>query len=103
MSIVEVNGQNFDEQVINSKGKVLVDFNAGWCGPCKMLKPVIEELAESDSNTKYVSIDIDNEYDLASKYQVASIPCLVLFEDGKEVRRSVGFIPKAKIVKFVEG
>lgn len=102
MAIIEVSKDNFEKEVKESSKKVLVDFNADWCGPCKMLKPVIEEIAESNKNIKVVSVNIDNEDELAEEYDVSSIPCLVLFDKGKEIKRNIGFIPKDDIESFIE-
>lgn len=102
MEIIEVNKDNFEEQVIKSD-LVLVDFNASWCGPCRMLKPMLEELASLRSDVKIVSINIDEEEELALKYGVSSIPCLVLFKDGKEVSRSVGLKPREEIESMLGG
>lgn len=99
MSLIEGNKSNFEKLI--KEGKVLVDFNAEWCGPCKMLKPVIEEIAQERSNIKIISINIDDEEELADRYNVMSIPCLVLFENGEEVKRSVGFKPKSEVESFI--
>ena len=101
MTILEVNKESFEKEVLNSGCKVLVDFNAEWCGPCKMLGPIIDEVAKENDDVKVVSINIDDEVELAEKYGVMSIPCLVLFEKGKEVKRSVGFIPKEEIESLI--
>ena len=101
MAVIEVNKGNFEEEVLKSDKKVLVDFNADWCGPCKMLRPIIDEIAEEKENIKVVSINIDNEDELAEKYNVSSIPCLVVFENGNETRRSVGFIQKDEIENII--
>ena len=100
MNVIDVNEKNFEEEVLKSKKKVLVDFNADWCGPCRMLRPVIEQLSDNE-DYKFVSINIDDEENLASKYGVMSIPCLVVFENGKEVKRSVGLIPKNEVEKLL--
>lgn len=100
MAVITINKDNFENEVLKSDKKVLVDFNADWCGPCRMLKPVIEELSESE-NYKVASVNIDDEEDLAAKYGVMSIPCLVVFENGKEVKRSVGLIPKDDVVSLI--
>ncbi len=100
MEIIDVNKDNFEKEVIKS-GTVLVDFNASWCGPCRMLRPILEELASERNNGKIVSVDIDEEDELAIKYNVSSIPCLVLFKDGKEVARSIGLKPKEEIEKLL--
>ncbi|MBQ7240819.1 MAG: thioredoxin [Bacilli bacterium] len=101
MSVIEVTKDNFETEVLKSDKKVLADFNADWCGPCKMLRPIIDELAEEKDNVKIVSINIDNEDELAEKYNVSSIPCLVLFENGEESRRSIGLIPKEEIENII--
>ena len=88
---VKLTNNNFEEEVINTKGKVLVDFWADWCGPCKMLAPHVEEFAEKHSDIKVGKVNIDEERDLAIKYQIMSIPTVILFEDGKPVRSHIGF------------
>lgn len=103
MPLIEVNGDNFKEEVLNSNKKVLVDFNANWCGPCKMMRPILEELSNNNEEYKIVSINIDEEDELAEEYEVSSIPCLVLFENGKEINRSVGLIPKESIENMLGG
>ena len=99
MKIIEINN-NFKEEVLDYEGKVLVDFYANWCGPCKMLRPVLEEFA-TETDIKIVSVNVDNEEDVARNYGVMSIPCLVVFEKGEEKNRSVGFIPKENIRNLV--
>ena len=103
MSVIEVNKGNFEEVVLKSEVPVLADFNAGWCGPCRAMKPMLDELAEGNEAYKIVSIDIDEEDELADQYEVSSIPCLVVFKGGEEVNRSVGLIPKEAIADLVEG
>ena len=99
MKIIDVSKDNFSSEVLKSENKVLVDFNANWCGPCRMLRPILESI-END-NIKIASINIDNEEELASKYNVSSIPCLVLFENGIEIKRSIGLIPKDEIKNLI--
>ena len=102
MAIMEVKTDNFEEEVLKSDKKVLVDFNADWCGPCKMLKPIIDAVAKDHDDLKIVSINIDDEDELAESYNISSIPCLVLFEEGKEVKRNVGLISKSDIESFIK-
>ena len=101
MKIIEVNKDNFEKEVLKSDKKVLVDFNANWCGPCKMLKPLLEEFANNNEKIKVVSINIDDEDELAEKYRVAAIPCLVVFEKGKEIKRNVGLISQDEISDLI--
>ena len=101
MGIISVTKDTFDQEVINSKNKVLIDFNASWCGPCRMLGPVLESLSEEKKNIRFVSIDTDEEDELAMEYQVFSIPCLVLIENGKEIKRNVGLISKSELEEFI--
>lgn len=101
--IKNVDEKNFEEEVLKFDGKVLADFNADWCGPCKMIRPILDEIASERSEVKIVSINVDDNSELARKYGVMSIPCLVLLENGKEINRSVGFISKDKIEDFMRG
>ena len=94
--------ENFDS-IINGDKPVLVDFWATWCGPCKMIGPIIEEVAEEVKDTIVVGkVNVDESSDIAAKYQVMSIPTLILFKDGKEVKRNVGFVPKAAVLDFLK-
>lgn len=102
MEIIKVNSQNFEEEVIKSEKPVLIDFYADWCGPCKMLSPIIDEIAEENSDIKVVKVNVDDSQDLAMKYQVMSIPTLVVIKNGEEVNRSVGLIDKAQVVNLIK-
>jgi thioredoxin 1 len=101
--MIEVNKDNFDKEVLQSEKRVLVDFNAEWCGPCKMMKPVLEEISISNNDIKIVSINVDDEDELASKYNISSIPCLVLIENGEEINRSIGLISRSELDSFIGG
>ena len=101
MAIREINHADFEEVVLKSDKPVLVDFNATWCGPCRMLKPTLEELAAERPDVEIVGIDVDENRDLAEDYGVFSIPCLVLFKDGAEADRSVGLAPKEQLLSFL--
>ena len=94
---------NFDADVLGSEIPVVVDFFATWCGPCKMLAPVVHEIAEENAGTlKVGKINVDEQMELAMRFQVSSIPMLVVFKDGKAVAKSVGYRPKAEITAMVE-
>lgn len=101
MEVITVTEETFEKEVINSKTPVLIDFNADWCGPCKMIAPILDEVAKANDNVKIVSINVDDNDELARKYNVFSIPCLVLIKDGEEKNRSVGMIPKEEIEKLI--
>ena len=103
MSVIEVNKDTFEKEVLKSDVPVLVDFNAGWCGPCRAMKPLLDKLAASNPGYKIASIDIDENDELAEDYDVSSIPCLIVFKGGEEVNRSVGLIAKDAIAALVEG
>lgn len=94
MSIIKGNKDNFENEVLKSSKPVLVDFNATWCGPCRMLAPILEEVSNENDKFNFVAVDVDDEEELAFTYNVSSIPCLVVFKEGKEVKRSVGFLNK---------
>ena len=96
---VTVSDDNFIEEVIESEIPVLVDFWAEWCGPCKVIAPVLEEIAEDYAGkVKVAKVDIDNNADLTTKYNITSIPTLLLIKDGEEVKRQRGAIPRETII-----
>ena len=91
---------NFQELVLDSQEKILVDFWATWCGPCMMLSPIVEELAET---CRVGKVNVDEEPELARQFGIVSIPTLIVFENGKAVRQSMGYRPKSEIEAFWEG
>lgn len=100
---VEVNDQNFKQEVFNQPLPVLVDFWAAWCGPCKMIGPVVEELAEEyQEKLKVAKVDVDSNRQVAGEMGVSSIPTLIIFKDGKEVDRVVGFRAKNQLKQIIE-
>ena len=98
--IKEITAKDFETEVLNEE-KVLVDFNADWCGPCQMLRPILEELSEEREDLKIVSVNIDDNEELAEKYEVVSIPCLIVFKNGEEKKRDLGVMSKKKILKMM--
>ena len=98
---VIVNKDNFKEEVLDFKGTVIVDFFGTWCMPCKMLKPIVEKVAE-ENNCKLATIDVDENEDLAREYNIMSIPHLIIFKDGKEVNSSVGLISEGKLLDLIK-
>ena len=103
MAAVKVTADTFEQEVLKSEVPVLVDFCAPWCGPCKMLSPVVEQLADEADGFKVASVNADDEMDLAEQFGISAIPCLVVFENGQEVRRSTGVIPKEQILNLIRG
>ena len=101
MAVIELTADNFDAEVTEYKGKVLVDFWASWCPPCKMLAPVVDEVAEEVNDVKICKINVDEQRALAMKFKVVNIPTWIVFNDGEEVNRSLGFIPKAALLELI--
>ncbi len=101
MAVVHVTVENFEEEVIKAESPVLIDFWASWCGPCKMLSPIVEELADELTNVKICKVNIDEQGALAEKFSVMSIPTLLVFKDGEVVNKAVGMKPKAKILEML--
>ncbi|MBP8593488.1 MAG: thioredoxin [Ruminococcus sp.] len=103
MAVIEVNKDNFVSEVLSSDKPVVADFYADWCGPCKALRPILEELSGEREDVKFVSVNIDDEDELADEYDVSSIPCVVVFKNGQEAARSIGIKPKEAIEEMVGG
>ncbi|MCI5690220.1 MAG: thioredoxin [Clostridiales bacterium] len=102
MAVTNINLENFDQQVTNAASPVLVDFWAAWCGPCSMLSPVVEELAQEHPEIAFGKVNVDEAPELAQKYQISAIPTLLLFRDGKPVDMSVGVKSKKELEAFLK-
>lgn len=101
MSMININTNNFQDEVINSDKPVLLDFWAAWCGPCRMVGPVLEEVAEERPDIKVGKINVDEQPELARQFRIMSIPTLVVFKDGKKVNQSTGAKPKSEILAML--
>ena len=98
----KLNNQNFDNEVLNNNGIALIDFYADWCGPCKMVSPIVDEIANENSDVTVGKVNVDENNALAVKYGVVSIPTLIVFKDGKEQTRIVGYRPKEDILAILK-
>lgn len=101
MSVITLTASNFEKEVINSDKPVLVDFWATWCGPCRMVSPIVDEIAEENTNIKVCKINVDEQQQLAEAFNVMSIPTLLVFKNGKVVNKSIGAMPKESILKLI--
>jgi thioredoxin 1 len=101
MSVMKITKDNFDQEVMACQGTVLLDFYADWCGPCRMVAPVLEEIAQEDAGLKVCKINVDEEPELAMQFQVSSIPLLVVMKDGEIVGKSLGAKPKHAILAML--
>ncbi|MBP3718371.1 MAG: thioredoxin [Eubacterium sp.] len=101
MAVVEIKENEFDEVVLKSDKPVFVDFYATWCGPCKMMSPILEQLSEEKQDVVFAKIDVDDAERLAILYGISSIPCMILFKNGEEADRVVGAVPKQKLEQVV--
>lgn len=100
--VMHVSASDFEEEVLKEKGVVIVDFWATWCGPCKMIAPIVEELDEEMSNVKFVKVDVDKNPQIANQYKIVSIPTLKIFKDGKLINTLIGFKTKDALKIDVE-
>lgn len=102
MEVIEIKEEEFSDKVLNSEKKVLVDFYADWCGPCRMLGPVISEVAKSDDNYLYYKINVDKAEDISRKYGIMSIPALLVFENGELSKSSLGYKSIDEVKEFLD-
>lgn len=101
-NVITVTSENFESEVLNSEKPILVDFWASWCGPCRMLSPIVDEIAEEVQTIKIGKVNVDEQQDLAGKFGVMSIPTLILFKNGQPVNKSVGAKSKAALLDFIK-
>ena len=101
MAVIEITKDNFKQEVAEYKGTVLLDFWAVWCGPCRMLSPIVDEIAEERADIKVGKVNVDDQMELASAFKIINIPTLLVLKDGKVVNQSVGAIPKSKILELL--
>ncbi len=101
MSVIKINKDNFQSEVLQSDKPVLLDFYADWCGPCRMVAPIMEEIAEERADVKVGKINVDEEPELATSFKVSSIPLIVAVKDGEIVNRAVGARPKSDILALL--
>lgn len=102
MAALKITKDNFQAEVLDAKGTVLVDFWASWCGPCKMIGPIIDQIADERTDVKVCKINVDDEPELAAKFRVMSIPTLIVFKDGQVATQSMGAKPKAAILALLD-
>ena len=101
MAYINITAANFEAEVLNSNKKVLLDFWAPWCGPCKMVAPIVEEIAAEHDDIVLGKVNVDEEMALAVQFKIASIPTLLVFEGGKQVNKAIGYMPKEGILKLL--
>lgn len=102
MSVINITLENFEEEVIKSEKTVLVDFWAPWCGPCRMLSPVVDEIGEERTDIKVGKVNVDEQEELAMRFGIMSIPTLIVFKNGEPVKKTMGVQPKAAILGLLE-
>lgn len=101
MAVIDITKNNFKEEVAEYKGTVLLDFWAVWCGPCRMISPIIDEIAEERTDIKVGKVNVDDQMELARIFKVVNIPTLVVIKDGKVVAQQIGAVPKEKILELL--
>ena len=101
MAVVTITKENFEQEVLQSAKPVLLDFWASWCGPCRMLSPIVDEVAEERTDVKVGKVNVDEQPELAGEFGVMSIPTLLLFENGKLIRQAVGARPKSGVLELL--
>lgn len=101
MAAIELSNNNFKNEVLEEKGITLIDFWASWCGPCRMLSPIVDEVAEEVEGIKVGKVNVDEQQELARQFNIMSIPTLVVLKNGQEIKRSLGFLPKEEVKELL--
>ena len=101
MKVLHINKDNFHNEVLNSEKPVLLDFFASWCGPCRMVGPILDEIAEEREDIKVCKVDIDEQPELASRFRIMSVPTLMVLKDGQLMDQSIGVKPKHQILAMI--
>ena len=101
MSVIDITKNNFKQEVSDYKGTVLLDFWAVWCGPCRMVSPIVDEIAEERKDIKVGKVNVDNQPELASIFKIMNIPTLLVIKDGEVVNKQIGAVPKEKILALL--
>lgn len=101
MSVLNITKDNFQKEIMESEKTVLLDFWAGWCGPCRMLSPIVDEIADERGDIKVAKINVDEQQELAAAFQVMSIPTLIVMKEGKIVNKSMGVRPKKQVLSLL--
>lgn len=102
MSVTTLTEKNFEQEVLKSEKPVLIDFWASWCGPCRMLSPLVDELAEEHSEFKFCKVNVDEEENLAKNFGIMSIPTLIVFKNGEQKKKNIGAVPKNAILELIK-
>ena len=101
MSVIHLTKDTFESEVINAEGKVLIDFWATWCGPCRMVAPIVEEIASERTDITVGKINVDEEMELAMEFGIVSIPTLIVMKGGEVAQKAIGYLPKSEILKML--
>ena len=101
MAVITVTKDNFEEKVLKAQGKVLLDFWATWCGPCRMIAPIVEEIAAENPGITVGKVNVDEEMELAVRFGIVSIPTLIVMKGGEVAQKAVGYMPKSEILKLL--
>ena len=101
MPAIMITKENFTDEVLNSDKPVLLDFWASWCGPCRMMSPIINEIADETTSIKVGKVNVDDQAELATQFNIASIPTLILMDKGKAVKTNIGALPKEEVLSFI--